>query len=555
MRMSGSELIIECLMYQGVDTVFGYPGGAIMPLYDVLYEAPIRHILTVHEQGAAHAADGYARSSGRVGVCIATSGPGATNLVTGLATAYMDSSPIVAITGQVPTSLLGHDAFQEVDITGITMPITKHNFLVRDISELEYTINLAFTIAASGRPGPVLIDIPKDILLNTIEFHKPSFQPPANHTAPPKQAALEAAVSALANASQPIVIIGGGVNAGEAWDEIYELISMQKIPVVSTLMGLGSFPGSSPYFLGLTGMHGHKTANHAVHQADVVLAVGTRFNDRLTGDPNSYASGKTVIQLDLDPSEMDKNFPANVIVVGQLRQSLKSIKYLLSKHPQSNLAAWWEKIHSWQQTFKQKYSKDVLNAPWVMRYMSQSDCENDIIWVTDVGQHQMWAAQHLELNRPRTWLTSGGLGTMGFGVPAALGAQSANPDKRVVLIVGDGGFKMTGMDLYTIANQELPIITVIINNQSLGMVKQWQYLFFNQRYSSTILVNNFNFVAFAAACGIPAKTVFTADEFAEAYKDCIKLQSPSMIVVNIDPDSRVEPMVSPGSTINQFIDM
>lgn len=555
MRMSGSELIIECLMYQGVDTVFGYPGGAIMPLYDVLYEAPIRHILTVHEQGAAHAADGYARSSGRVGVCIATSGPGATNLVTGLATAYMDSSPIVAITGQVPTSLIGHDAFQEVDITGITMPITKHNFLVRDISELESTINLAFTIAASGRPGPVLIDIPKDILLNTIEFHKPSFQPPANNTAPPKQAALEAAVSALVNASQPVVIIGGGVNAGEAWNEIYDLISMQKIPVVSTLMGLGSFPGSSPYFLGLTGMHGHKTANHAVHQADVVLAVGTRFNDRLTGDPNSYASGKTVIQLDLDPSEMDKNFPANVIVVGQLRQSLKSIKYLLSKHPPANLAAWWEKIHSWQQTFKQKYSKDVLNAPWVMHYMSQYDCESDIIWVTDVGQHQMWAAQHLELNSPRTWLTSGGLGTMGFGVPAALGAQSANPDKRVVLIVGDGGFKMTGMDLYTIANQELPIITVIINNQSLGMVKQWQYLFFKQRYSSTILENNFNFVAFAAACGIPAKTVFTADEFAEAYKDCMKLQSPSVIVVNIDPDSRVEPMVSPGSTINQFIDM
>lgn len=555
MKISGSELIIECLIYQGVDTVFGYPGGAIMPLYDVLYEAPIRHIMTVHEQGAAHAADGYARSSGRVGVCIATSGPGATNLVTGLATAHMDSTPVVAITGQVPTSLIGHDAFQEVDITGITMPITKHNFLVRDISELEHTINSAFKIAASGRPGPVLIDIPKDVLLDTIEFHKPSIQPPVNAAAPPKQASLEAAVTALANAKQPVAIIGGGVNSGEAWNEMHELVCLLEVPVVSTLMGLGAFPGSSPYFLGLTGMHGHKAANHAIHQADVVFAVGTRFNDRVTVNPDSYVSGKIVIQLDLDPSEMDKNFPANVIIVGQLRQSLKIIKDLLSKYPSSNRAEWWKKIRSWQHAFKHEYTSDVLNAPWVMHYMKQSDFKNDIIWVTDVGQHQMWAAQHLQLNKPRTWLTSGGLGTMGFGVPAALGAQSANPDKRVVLIVGDGGFKMTGMDLYTIANQDLPVITIIINNQSLGMVKQWQYLFFKQRYSSTILENNFNFVAFAAACGIRAKTVFTADEFAAAYKDCLQLQSPSMIVVNIDPDSRVEPMVSPGSAINQFIDM
>lgn len=558
MLLSGSDIIIECLLRQGVDTVFGYPGGAIMPLYDTLYNAPIKHILTVHEQGAVHAADGYARSSGKAGVCIATSGPGATNLVTGLATAYMDSSPVIAITGQVPTPLLGHDAFQEVDITGITMSITKHNFRVSHICELEDTINLAFTIATSGRPGPVLIDVPKNILLNKHDF-QPAVWPATgsdyNKNPNNDQSALDAAVSALVKAEQPVVIIGGGVNSGKAWQEVYTLVESNKFPAVSTLMGLGSFPSSSPFFLGLTGMHGHKPANLTVRQADVILAVGTRFNDRVTSDPVSYVSGKTIIQLDLDPSEIEKNVPVNITILGELRDSLRNIIKLLPKTGGANLNPWWQKINFWQQQFHKQYDTSSLNAPWIMHHMTQTISDKQVVWVTDVGQHQMWAAQHLKFNQPRSWLTSGGLGTMGFGVPAALGAQAANPDKRVVVIVGDGGFKMTGMELYTIANENLPVIIIIINNQSLGMVKQWQHLFFEQRYSSTLLQNNFNFIAFAASCGISAATVFTPEEFIQAYQDCLKHSSPSVIVANINPDFRVEPMVPPGSAIDNFIEM
>ncbi|MDD4601144.1 MAG: biosynthetic-type acetolactate synthase large subunit [Negativicutes bacterium] len=553
MIMSGSNIIVKCLLQQGVDTVFGFPGGAIMPLYDALYDAPIRHILTVHEQGAVHAADGYARSSGRVGVCIATSGPGATNLVTGLATAYMDSSPIVAITGQVSTNLLGHDAFQEVDITGITMPVTKHNFLVKNIDELAETIHLAFSIAATGRPGPVLIDVPRDVLVGVTAFKQSLKSATPNHNSghPQQEDALKNAALALANARQPLMLIGGGVIAGQAYQEVLSFIKSYHLPVASTLMGLGALPHDNENFLGLTGMHGHKASNYAVREADVVLAVGTRFNDRVTGDTGSYVSGKTVIQLDIDASEMDKNITTNVVLLNELRHSLSQLTDLLGTYPAADLGPWWHKIKTWQQQHSMNYDKSCLNVPWMAHYMSAIDPA--VIWVTDVGQHQMWAAQHLNLNGPRSWLTSGGLGTMGFGVPAALGAQAANPTKRVVLIAGDGGFKMTGMELYTMAHQNLPVITVIVNNNSLGMVRQWQQLFFNQRYFHTLLPTNFDFAAFAASCGIAAVAASTADEFTAAFAWALSLNAPAVIIANIATDLLVEPMVRPGDPIDQFV--
>ncbi|NLP41202.1 MAG: biosynthetic-type acetolactate synthase large subunit [Veillonellaceae bacterium] len=552
--MSGSTIIVKCLLEQGVDTVFGYPGGAIMPLYDALYDAPIRHILTVHEQGAAHAADGYARSSGKVGVCISTSGPGATNLVTGLATAFMDSSPVVAITGQVSTHLLGRDSFQEVDITGITMPVTKHNFLVKNIEELAETIHLAFAIAASGRPGPVLIDVPRDILLGETEvtsLKRPAVQLNADYH-PEHDDALKTAAAALTKARRPIMVIGGGVIAGNACKELLDFIQSQNIPVASTLMGLGAIDHNNRNFLGLTGMHGQRAANYAIHNADLVVAVGTRFSDRVTGDTNSYVSGKTVIQFDIDASEIDKNITANIMLISELRNSLERLAKTLDTRPAQDLNEWWTKIRAWQQQYSFKYEQSSLNVPWIARHMSS--VRTPVIWVTDVGQHQMWAAQHLHITGHRSWLTSGGLGTMGFGVPAAMGAQAANPDKRVVLIAGDGGFKMTGMELYTIAHQQLPVITVIVNNSSLGMVRQWQHLFFNRRYSSTILPQNFDFVGFAASCGIEAKNVTTADEFVSAFDWAMSLNSPAVIIVNIDPELRVDPMVAPGAPIDQFIE-
>jgi acetolactate synthase-1/2/3 large subunit len=558
MQMSGSQIIVKCLLRQGVDIVFGYPGAAIMPLYDALYEAPIRHILTVHEQGAAHAADGYARSSGKVGVCIATSGPGATNLVTGLATAFMDSSPVVAITGQVATQLLGHDAFQEIDITGVTMPITKHNFLVKDIRNLADTVNKAFAIAASGRPGPVLIDIPRDILLAQGQFSlsaEPDSDAPTRLAEDvPCQQAVTAAVAALLTAKRPVMIVGGGVKAGEAHQEAIALAALTEIPVVSTLMGLGVFPASFSHFLGLTGMHGHKSANWAVCEADVILAVGTRFSDRVTGDRSSYASGKTIIHLDVDPSEINKNIVANITIMGNLRQALQQITDLLRQTPSFDGSEWRQTIDAWRQKFYTSCDTVQLNPRWIMQYMSGATAGKPVIWVTDVGQHQMWAAQHLQIHGSRCWLSSGGLGTMGFGLPAALGAQAACPDKRVILIAGDGGFKMSGMELYTAVHERLPVISIILNNQVLGMVRQWQTLFFEQRYAATTLPS-FDFVAFAHACTASATSVSTPREFETAFQQALHSGEPSVIVANIDQDALVDPMVYPGRPINQFVAM
>jgi len=553
MQLSGSEMIVKCLLEQNVDTVFGYPGGAIMPLYDALYDAPIRHVLTVHEQGAAHAADGYARSCGKVGVCIATSGPGATNLVTGLATAFMDSSPVVAITGQVATPFLGRDAFQEIDIVGMTMSVTKHNFLIRDLSSLAETVRMAFRIAASGRPGPVLIDVPRDILLDQGEF-VPGFsleKENASADASYRQALISAA-DAISKSERPVMLVGGGIKAGQTWEAAQKLADTTGIPAVSTLMGLGTFSAKDAGFLGMTGMHGHKTANWAVSEADVILGIGTRFNDRITSDCSKYAQGKTIIHLDVDPAEVSKNIPADIMIIGDLRQTLNELNDLFLQHQPVDFSAWRKKIVNWRQEFPLEYKASQLNAPWIMKHMSENIAGQSVVWVTDVGQHQMWAAQHLQIGAPREWISPGGLGTMGFGLPAAIGAQIACPDKQTVLVVGDGGFKMTGMELYTAIQAELPLIIVIINNQALGMVRQWQELFFQQRYSATILPR-FDFVSFSHACGASAAEVFNPPEFASAFAQALQSERAFVIVANVETGDLVDPMVSPGQSINQFV--
>ncbi len=552
MRISGAQIIVECLKEQGVDTVFGYPGGTILPLYDALHDSAIRHILTVHEQGAAHAADGYARASGRVGVCIATSGPGATNLVTGLAAAFMDSIPVVAITGQVPTSLIGRDAFQEVDITGITMPITKHNFLVKDPARLAETLRYAFRIAASGRPGPVLVDVPRDVQTAAVLFEpagEPEKVPFAMSGA--VLARIDAAAEAIARARQPVIIVGGGAVAAEASSEVSALAERLACPVVSTLMGLGAVPASHPLFLGLTGMHGHKPANNCIHDADLIIAVGSRFSDRVTGDRVKYAAGKTVVHIDVDPAEIDKNVAAGIGLTGDMKTILS---FLGERTPSGDTEAWWEKIAAWQADYRSEPDSGRLTAPWLFTEISSQTAGADCIFATDVGQHQMWAAQHLKIETPRTWLTSGGLGAMGFGLPAAMGAQIAAPGKRVIHIAGDGGFKMTGAELYTVAAHRLPVISVIVNNSGLGMIRQLQHAFFDKRYTACELPA-VDFTAFAAAFGIGAATADTPQEFAAAFAAALASPGPRVIVANIAPEDLVTPMVPPGAAINAYLDI
>ena len=563
MKLSGSRIIIETLLEQGVDTVFGYPGGAIMPLYDALYDAPLRHILTVHEQGAAHAADGYARASGKVGVCIATSGPGATNLVTGLATAYMDSVPVIAITGQVGTPLLGRDAFQEIDITGLTMPITKHNFLVRSAADLAGVIRSAFTIAREGRPGPVLIDVPRDVLLAEVDFTATpadlsacsagvsSLQPLDN---PETDAALDKAVTALLKSRRPVLLAGGGIIRAAASQSVKEFCAVYPLPTVSTLMGLGAIEPHQPHYLGLTGMHGHKAANLAVADADLIIAVGSRFSDRVTSDRSSYTKNKTIVHLDIDAAEIGKNVDTAVMVIGELQHSLQKLVHRLRHSALPDHTAWLGQVLHWQELHQTQPDKTVLNPVWIMQHLSTAVAELPVTWVSDVGQHQMWAAQHLRIESPATWLTSGGLGTMGFGLPAALGAQLSRPEQRAILIAGDGGFKMTAMELYTAAVEKIPVICVILDNSALGMVRQWQQLFFNQRYSATTLPS-FDFISLAKSCGVDGVVANTPAEFAAGFQQAFAGDSPFVLVAKISPDCLVDPMVQPGQAVNRFVEM
>ncbi len=563
MKLSGSRIIIETLLEQGVDIVFGYPGGAIMPLYDALYDAPLRHILTVHEQGSAHAADGYARASGKVGVCIATSGPGATNLVTGLATAYMDSVPVVAITGQVGTPLLGRDAFQEIDITGITMPITKHNFLVRSVTDLAGVIRNAFAIAQEGRPGPVLIDVPRDILLAEVHFTaKPldlsacpavvSVMQPLDD--PETDAVVEQAVTALLKSRRPVLLAGGGIIRASASISVKEFCEVYPLPVVSTLMGLGAIAPSQPHYLGLTGMHGHRAANLTIVDADLIIAVGSRFSDRVTSDRSCYTKNKTIIHLDIDAAEIGKNVDTAVMVIGELQHLLQKLSHRLRHSVLPDHTAWLAQVRKWQEQHQTQTDQTVLNPVWIMQHLSTVASALPVTWISDVGQHQMWAAQHLRVEVPGTWLTSGGLGTMGFGLPAALGAQLSRPEQRAILIAGDGGFKMTAMELYTAAVEKIPVICVILDNSALGMVRQWQQLFFNQRYSATTLPS-FDFISLARSCGVDGAVANTPAEFSAGFQQALASDAPFVLVAKISPDYMVDPMVQPGQAVNRFVEM
>ncbi|MBQ3972306.1 MAG: biosynthetic-type acetolactate synthase large subunit [Selenomonadaceae bacterium] len=552
--MKGAQAVVQCLLEQGVDVLFGYPGGMILPLYDALYEEDrIEQVLVTHEQNAAHAADGYARASGKVGVCIATSGPGATNLVTGLATAFMDSIPVVALTGQVDTTLLGRDAFQETDILDVTMPITKHNFKVNDPRQLVSTVRQAFEIARKGRPGPVLIDIPRDIFFMEVDYEpmendgKEPGKPDADFLICAAEAAEE-----VAKAKRPVAIVGGGVISAGASADVTAFIEKFHLPVVHTLMGLGAIPRSHPQSLGFAGMHGKKAANHAVAAADLVIALGSRFGDRQTGSISKYTSNTKFIHIDIDPAEIDKNVAGSLGLAGDMKTILK----LLMRHePGNDHAEWWQQIRSWEDEYDYDYHVDRLTVPWAMNQVAKATAGKPFAFATDVGQHQMWAALHLRIEEPRTWLTSGGHGTMGFGLPAAMGAQRYyGKSRRVVHVAGDGGIKMTGNEYYTIARLKLPVISIIVNNTSLGMIRQLQKVMYKERYIACEFDYDMDYVAYANSFGIAAEAVSTQEEFAEAFRKAMEAEDePRVIVMNVWR-SFVEPMTKGGARIDEFVE-
>ncbi len=545
MQKIGAEVILECLIEQQVEKVFGYPGGAILPFYDALLKYPqIEHILTVHEQGAAHAADAYARVSGKVGVCVATSGPGATNLITGIANAFLDSVPMIVITGQVPTQMIGGDVFQEVDITGISMPITKHNFLIKHPNQLADTIRLAFNIAQSGRPGPVLIDIPRDVQTSFMDYQQQ--QPIEIKVVQPDLVKLETALGIIQAAKRPVVLIGGGVINAGAKNILQKLIEKTKLPVVSSLMGLSGIDGDNPCFLGMSGLHGQEAANRAVAASDVLLAVGCRFNDRVTGNKHIYAQDKQVIHFDIDYAEVDKNINTCLGIIGDLAASLTYLNDNLEYQPKE---IWWECIRNWEATKTQQVNSTQL----YFMLLSEIIYDKNIIVCTDVGQHQMWAAQNIKLKGERTFITSGGLGSMGFGIPAAMGAAFAKPEKPTICISGDGGFKMTSHELYTIARYNLPVISIVMNNQALGMIKQLQTVQFEERFSQCCLPAEFNYQKYAEAFGISGYQVKNHQEFEQVLKNALQEAKPCIIEVVLSTQDMVMPMVKPGLAINEFV--
>lgn len=552
MQLTGADIVIECLKEQGVDTVFGYPGGAILNVYDALYKHSdeIKHILTSHEQGAAHAADGYARATGRVGVCFATSGPGATNLVTGIATAYMDSIPVVAITCNVGVSLLGKDSFQEVDITGITMPITKHNYIVKDVESLADTIRKAFRIARSGRPGPVLIDIPKDVTSNKADYIRAEIEPYMPDAGQIQEQEIDRAVAMIERAARPYIFVGGGTVLSGASEELMEFVNKVDAPVTDSLMGKGAFPGTDERYTGMLGMHGTKTSNFGVSECDLLIVFGARFSDRVTGNTQTFAKKAKILQFDVDPAEMNKNVIITSGVTGDIKEALKKVNQKLSQqsHPE-----WMSKIQEYKLKYPMKYHPDTLTGPFVIEEIYRQT-KGDALIVTEVGQHQMWAAQYYCYSRPRTLLTSGGLGTMGYGLGASLGAKMGCPDKTVVNIAGDGCFRMNMNEIATAARYQIPIIEVVINNHVLGMVRQWQNLFYGQRYSATVLDDGVDFAKLAEAMGAVGIRVTTQEEFREAFAKAMEQNRPVLIDCQIDSDDKVWPMVAPGAAISDAFD-
>ena len=551
MQLTGADIIIECLKEQGVDTVFGYPGGTALNLYDALYKHSdeITHYLTSHEQGASHAADGYARATGKVGVCFATSGPGATNLVTGIATAYMDSIPMVAITCNVAVNALGKDTFQEIDIAGVTMPITKHNFIVKDIKDLADTVRKAFNIAEGGRPGPVLVDITKDVTAAVYEYEKK--EPlPLKRGGEINEAAVVSAVELIKDAKKPFILVGGGAIVSDASDEIKEFVEKMNAPICETLMGKGSFDSNNPLYTGMIGMHGSKASNLGVSRCDLLVVIGARFSDRVTGNTKTFAKNAKIIHIDIDAAEIDKNIEADASIIGDAKEVLKKINKIL---PQQDHSQWNEEIDEIKKKFPLPIITDRLNGPLIIRKLHEVT-NGDAIITTDVGQHQMWAAQYYNFTKPRKFITSGGLGTMGYGLGAAIGAKVGKPDNVVVNVAGDGCFRMNMNELATATRYNIPVIELVINNHVLGMVRQWQTLFYDKRYSNTTLEDKTDFVKVSEGLGARAYRVTTIEEFEKALREAIELNEPTMIECIIGNDDKVYPMVSPGGNIEDAFD-
>lgn len=551
-KLTGAEIVVACLKEQGVDTVFGYPGGAILNIYDALYQHrdEITHILTSHEQGASHAADGYARATGKVGVCLATSGPGATNLVTGIATAYMDSVPVVAITCNVTNSLLGKDSFQEIDITGVTMPITKYNFIVKDVSRLATVIRRAFTIAQTGRPGPVLVDITKDVTAALCEYEKQVPEEVVRQSDTITEQDMDRAVEMIRKAAKPFIFVGGGAVLSNASDELRAFAHKIQAPVADSLMGKGAFDGADELYTGMVGMHGTKTSNFGITEADLLIVVGARFSDRVTGNASKFAKNAKILQLDIDPAEINKNIKVDASIIGDAKVILRKLNARLDP---VNHDEWIAHIERMKDMYPLRYDKNVLTGPFIVQTINEVT-GGDAVIVTEVGQHQMWAAQYYQYRQPRTLLTSGGLGTMGYGLGAAIGAKMGSRDKTVINIAGDGCFRMNMNEIATATRYNIPVVEVIVNNHVLGMVRQWQTLFYGKRYSQTILNDSVDFVKIAEAMGAKAYRVTQKEELEPVLREAISLNIPVVIDCQISCDDKVFPMVSPGAPIADAFD-
>lgn len=551
-KLTGAEIVIECLKEQGVDTVFGYPGGAILNIYDALYkhQDEITHILTSHEQGASHAADGYARATGKVGVCLATSGPGATNLVTGIATAYMDSIPVVAITCNVGVSLLGKDSFQEVDIAGVTMPITKYNFIVKDVSRLASVIRRAFTIAKNGRPGPVLVDITKDVTAAECEYEYQAPQEVLPQTDTIREEDIEQAEELIRKAQKPFILVGGGAVISGASEELRAFAKKIQAPVADTLMGKGAFDGTDELYTGMAGMHGTKASNFGITECDLLIAIGARFSDRVTGNASKFASNAKILHIDVDPAEINKNIRSYASIIGDAKVILRKLNARLDP---MNHDEWIMHIERLKDMYPLRYNKNQLTGPFIMEKIYELT-GGDAVIVTEVGQNQMWAAQYYKYKTPRTFISSGGLGTMGYGLGAAIGAKLGRKDKTVINIAGDGCFRMNMNELATATRYNIPVIEVIMNNHVLGMVRQWQDLFYGKRYSHTVLNDQVDFVKLAEAMGAKGYRVEKMEDFETVFKEAVELNIPVLIDCQIACDDKVYPMVSPGAPISDAFD-